>query len=68
MESFPPQENGDNFIGLYGTLNFHVPLTGWGLAKYEGFKLFQSFFGGWGLVGAEQRGGYIRKSYLLIPS
>ena len=44
MESSPRENGGgDNFIGPWGTLNFHVPLGG--LAKWA--TAF-SLLGGWG--------------------
>ena len=44
MESFPPgRQRGDNFIGLWGTLNFHLPRGS--LAKW-GAQIFQTWGGG----------------------
>ena len=38
MESSPQGRLGDNFVGPWGTLNFHLPL--WGLSQMGVLKFF----------------------------
>ena len=53
MESSPLEDEGGNFIGPWGTLNFHL-LLGGGLSQIGGLKIFRSFFVG---EGGEGGGG-----------